>query len=346
MTGPGTDTRMHREAAEAPERVADFLAARSDHLAPVVTATQDYAPNFVVTCARGSSDHAATYTKYLIEKKLGLPVVSHAPSLSSVFERPLNYNGALFIAISQSGGSPDLIRSVEMARAGGALTVALVNTVPSPLTEVCEHVVPLMAGPETSVAATKSCIASLAAVASLVALLSGDDDLAAGLNALPSALSTAANLDWSAAADLLKHANNFYVVGRGLGLGIAQESALKFKETSGLHAEAFSAAEVKHGPMALVKPGFPMLMYAPSSAASKSFKEAAKQAVAAGGSVLSVGADINGAKAVLPTVDGLHPALAPIAMIQSFYPMVNALAVARGYDPDQPPQLRKVTETL
>ncbi|MBO6504943.1 MAG: SIS domain-containing protein [Kordiimonadaceae bacterium] len=346
MSDLASQTQMHKEALEAPERVAEFLAARRDNLMPVVQAIRDFGPRFVVTCARGSSDHSATYAKYLVEKKLGLPVVSHAPSMSSVFEQPLNFDGALFVAISQSGGSPDLIKSAEMAGAGGAMTIAFVNATGSKLAEVCDHVVPLMAGPETSIAATKSYIASLTAVASLVAELAEDLALKEALLHLPAHLKQAAGLDWSAAKQALIDASNFYVVARGLGLGIAQETALKFKETSGLHAEAFSAAEVRHGPMALVKHGFPILMYAPSNAASLSFLEAAEQAVEAGASVLSVGADIKGAKAVLPTVDDVHPALAPITMIQSFYPMVNALSIERGYDPDKPPQLRKVTETL
>lgn len=346
MSKSPTDSQMFNEATEAPHRVADFLAKRSQALDPIIGAVRDYAPKFVVTCARGSSDHAATYAKYLIEKTLGLPVVSHAPSMSSVFERSLRHEGALFLAISQSGGSPDLVKSAEMARAGGALTIALVNQQNSKLADACAHVLPLMAGPEISVAATKSYIASLVATASIVAGICGDDQIAEGLEKLPDALNVAAALDWSSAVETLQTAQNFYVVGRGLGFGVAQESALKFKETCGLHAEAFSAAEVKHGPMALVKPGFPLLMYAPSSAANKSFAEAAEQAVSAGAMVLSAGVDIKGAAAVLPTVKGVHPALMPITLIQSFYPMVNALAFARGYNPDKPPQLRKVTETI
>jgi glucosamine--fructose-6-phosphate aminotransferase (isomerizing) len=344
MKNPET-TQMYKEAGEAPVRVADHLADVFLLVQQIAEVIKSFDPDFVVTCARGSSDHAATYAKYLIEKKLGLPVVSHAPSMSSVFARPLKLKKALFIAISQSGASPDLVKSAEMARKQGALTLAFVNASDSPLEKACEYSIPLFAGAETSVAATKSYILSLVAVANLVATIADDQDLKTGLSGLSNDLKKAWELDWSPALATLEKATNFFVVGRGLGLAIAQETALKFKETSGLHAEAYSAAEVLHGPMALVNEGFPILLFSPSSEAKPSTNKLAEQAIARGASVMSVGATYEGATSLAAVAD-VHPVLAPICAIQSFYRFVNMVSVHRGYDPDTPPNLRKVTETL
>jgi glucosamine--fructose-6-phosphate aminotransferase (isomerizing) len=168
----------------------------------------------------------------------------------------------LYLVISQSGKSPDLLRNAQAAKAAGARVVALVNVEDSPLAELADTVLPLCAGPEKSVAATKSYLASLAAILHLGAVWHGDAALVATLADLPASLRRAWQADWQAVTDGLVEAHNLFVLGRGLGLAAAQEAALKFKETCGLHAEAYSSAEVKHGPMALVGPGFPVLAFA------------------------------------------------------------------------------------
>jgi glucosamine--fructose-6-phosphate aminotransferase (isomerizing) len=204
--------------------------------------------------------------------------------------------------------------------------------------------VPLHAGAEKSVAATKSYIASLAAVAQLVAHWSQDLALSASLAQLPAQLARAWRCDWSAGVAALTGAVNLYVVGRGFGLGIAQEAALKLKETCGLHAEAFSSAEVRHGPMALVGAGFPVLMFAQDGDTRAGIEALAAEFVARGARVLLAGGEAARAT-VLPTIRA--PAvLEPVLAIQSFYAMANALSLARGLDPDCPPHLRKVTETV
>src|SRR5699024_6861754 len=167
--------------------------------------------------------------------------------------------GALYLVISQSGKSPDLVRNAEAARAAGAHVVALVNVEDSPLAEVADTLIPLRAGPEHSVAATKSYLATLAAIVHLVARWSGHQPLVDALQEAPAAMRRAFDMDWSVLVGGLRDARNLFVLGRGFGFGAAQEMALKFKETCGLHAEAFSSAEVKHGPMALVGDGFPVL---------------------------------------------------------------------------------------
>lgn len=335
-------TRMFREAAEAPAAVAHQLAANREAAQALGAELRALNPRAVVTCARGSSDHAATYAKYLIETSTGVLTSSAAMSVSSVYATEPKLDGVLYLAISQSGRSPDLLAACEAAKRGGALVVALVNDESSPLADLADRTLSLHAGPELSVAATKSYIAALAAIAQLIAAWTQDAELAAELDYLPAALNKAWELDWSPAVARLKGAHNLYVLGRGVGFAVAQEAALKFKETCGLHAEAFSAAEVLHGPMALVTKGFPVLVFAQDDESQAGVLEMAKGLEARGADVLLAGGSgFN----VLPTL-AAHPSLEPIGRIQSFYRMANALSVARGHDPDRPPHLNKVTETV
>ncbi len=335
---------MYREAAEAPAAVRRQLSQNAALAADAGRRLRALKPHTVVTCARGSSDHAATYAKYLIETRLGLPTASAALSVSSVYAAESNFEGVLFLAISQSGRSPDLVKAVEAAKAGGATVVSLVNADGSPLEALADMHLPLRAGPETSVAATKSYIASLSALAQLVGAWAEDDVLSDALAGAPALLEQAWGLDWSPAVRALQPVNSLYVIGRGRGFGVAQEAALKLKETCGLHAEAFSAAEVRHGPMAIVGPGFPVLMMSQDDEAQESVAQLAVEFSARGAEVLLAGGEAAGA--VLLPVISAHPVLQPLLLIQSFYRMAATLAVARGFDPDRPPHLRKVTETL
>ncbi|OWK29873.1 copper homeostasis protein CutC [Sphingomonas mucosissima] len=334
-------TLMHAEAAEAPDVVARLIDRNSSAMERIATRLRDRPPPFIITCARGSSDHAATYGKYLFETMTGIPVASGALSVASIFGAPLRAEGALCLAISQSGRSPDLLASVAAYKAGGAFVVALVNDEASPLAEAVHEVLPLCAGPERSVAATKSFIAALATQAALAAAWARDDRLLPQIAALPAAMSRAFALDWQAAHLPLLGARNMFVLGRGHGLGIAQEAALKFKETCGLHAEAFSAAEVRHGPMAIVGRGFPILAFATSDASGDDVRSTVAQFGARGARIMLADGRGGGNLPAIATA----PTLEPILMIQSFYRMVNQLAVARGIDPDAPPHLKKVTET-
>jgi glucosamine--fructose-6-phosphate aminotransferase (isomerizing) len=335
---------MFLEAAESADVVARQLVHNAALLARVGATLRERPPRAVVTCARGSSDHAATYARYLVEAHTQALSSSAAPSLSSIYDAGTDMREVLFIAISQSGRSPDLLAATQSARAGGAMTLALCNSPESPLMHSGDEALPLHAGPETSVAATKSYIASLAAVAQLVAHWSQDLALSAALAQLPAQLARAWRCDWSAGVEALAGAVNLYVVGRGFGLGIAQEAALKLKETCALHAEAFSSAEIKHGPMALVGDGFPVLMFAQDDDTRAGIEALATEFAARGAPVLLAGGRAPRAT-VLPTIEA--PAvIGPILSIQSFYAMANALSLARGLDPDRPPHLNKVTETV
>ena len=335
---------MFREAAEGPAIVRHQLHANRDLVASIGDLVRQRAPRAVVTCARGSSDHAATFAKYLVETRTGLLASSAAPSVSSIYASKHDLDRVLFIAISQSGASPDLLATVAAARDAGALVLALVNAEQSPLARAAHHSIPLRAGAETSVAATKSYIASLSAIVHLIASWTRDHPLMEALAAAPSQLASAWQLDWSIVVDRLRAAHNLYVIGRGLGLGIAQEAALKFKETCGLHAEAFSAAELRHGPMALVNKGFPVLALTQHDETRESVETVAAELSRMGADVLLAGSEVEGTRS-LPT-QRADPAIEPMLMIQSFYRAAEALAVARGRDPDRPPHLSKVTETL
>ncbi|HWF64348.1 MAG TPA: SIS domain-containing protein [Rhizomicrobium sp.] len=335
---------MAKEAKEAPERVQAQLDEDTQRLLRVAAILREFRPKAVVTCARGSSDHAATYARYLIETRLGLLTASASPSVSSVYGVRQELDRCLFLVLSQSGRSPDLLAAAGAAKDAGALVVALVNHDDSPLAQAADHVIPLRAGPETSVAATKSYICALTASLHLVAHWSENQALLRKLRALPAQLGQAWLLDWQSMVELLTPASNLFVLGRGLGLAVAQEAALKLKETCGLHAEAFSGAEVRHGPMALLKQNLPALMFVQNDETREGMEALARDLSQSGARVLVAGGDAPG-MTHLPTL-ATDAAVAPILFIQSFYRWVAELALARGFDPDRPPHLKKVTETF
>jgi glucosamine--fructose-6-phosphate aminotransferase (isomerizing) len=336
---------METEAEEAALVAERQLREHPPLLAEIGGRLRQLDPQLVMTCARGSSDHAATYAKHLIEIETATPTASHSPSVSSIFGvKWRSLDRTLFLAISQSGQSPDLVLSAKAAREAGALVLSIVNAPSSPLEAESWATLPILAGAEHSVAATKSYIGSLVALASLVAEWTGSRPLQEAVASAPQALARAWDLDWSAAVKALLKVRDMYVIGRGSTLGIAQETALKFKETCGIHAEAVSAAEVQHGPMAIIGAGFPVLVLVPNDASRASVEAIAADLAGRGAHVLAAGSDVEGA-INLPGVPGLHPAIAPVACMMSVYRMIAALSVARGLDPDSPPYLRKVTET-
>ena len=342
--GKPEHTKMFNEAHEASALVERQLLANEPLVRDLVERLRKHPPRFIVTCARGSSDHAATFAKYVFETQVGLFTASASPSVISVYAAKQKLDGALYIAISQSGKSPDLVEHARYAKEAGAHVVALVNVEDSPLARLAHDVVPLRAGPELSVAATKSYICALSAILHIAATWCGDAKLRDALNAVPHELKLGWGMDWSSLVEGLVETRNMFVIGRGFGFGAALEAALKFKETCSLHAEAFSAAEVRHGPMAIVGRDFPVLVFAQRDdtwdgtlALAKEFRErGARVWVAAPGDN----------KYGLRVPDSLHPACTPLLTVQSFYRAANALSLRRGFDPDVPPHLRKVTETV
>lgn len=337
-------SRMLHEAREAPQAVARQLAQDRERWRAFGERLRQQPPASLLTIARGSSDHAAHYAAYLVMARLGRLVASMPMSLVTLYQSRIRCQGLASLAFSQSGQSPDLIGPTQYFRRCGALTCAFVNDAGSPLAQAAQWLFPLHAGEERSVAATKSFIAQLVAGARLVASWQDDAALAAALEGLPPALQRAVDTDWSEAVETLREADRLFVVGRGLGLPVAMEAALKFKETCGIQAEAFSGAEIQHGPMRLVEAGYPLLVFAPRGPEHAGLLEVA-QAMRARGARVLLAAPAGTPQAQLVLQESPVPELDAVCAIQSFYPMVEALARARGNDPDSPPHLKKVTRT-
>jgi glucosamine--fructose-6-phosphate aminotransferase (isomerizing) len=331
---------MRQEALESPAAVARFLAANAKTLQDLEERLKRRTPAFAVTSARGSSDNAAGFFKYLLEIAEGTPVASLGASVVSVYGARLKLGGALCLTISQSGKSPDIVALQDEAKRAGALTVALVNVADSPVGRAADICLPLCAGPERSVAATKSFIASLAGAAAIVAAWSRNDALKQAVQQLPAQLEKACVVQWPDFVPRLRDAKSLYVLGRGPTLPIAAEAALKLKETCALHAEAYSAAEVMHGPLELVSPGFPALAFSPDDAARAATATTLDRLRKEGAVVMEIGSPAH------PSVAAGHALLQALPMIQTAYLHIEQLAQARGRNPDTPQHLKKVTETV
>jgi len=338
-------TNMFLEAGQAAEVVARQLLESRQAVEEAARMVRKKNPRFALFCARGSSDHATTYAQYQIERYLGISASSFTPSTSSVYDAPLDLGEAVFFVVSQSGRSPDIIAAAESAKKAGALVISIVNMPESPLVDISDGVVPICAGKECSVAATKTFIGTLAVLASLIAQWSGDADLKNAIDTLPEYLAAAWKLDWSEATEILVASQSLFTLGRGPGLAVAQEAALKFKETSGLHAEAFSVAEVSHGPMAISGAGFPILAFIQHDESREQFEMAINDFILRRAQVIVAGGQFPGA-INLPRIENVHSAIEPILYIQSFYRLANRVAILRGSDPDRPPFLNKITETI
>ncbi len=342
MSVPGA--RTAQEIREAPEALKWQREALAQPVAELAGRLRRRPPQVCVTCARGSSAHAATFGKHLVERYLGIPVAAAAPNIASVYGGSLRLKDQLFLAISQSGSSADLIDMTASAKASGAVTVCIVNATECPLSAECDVVLPMSAGPELSVAATKTFIATLSALLRLTAAWTGDAKLAAAVERLPESLAAASALDWSSALDALAGAASLVTIGRGPTLAIAREAALKLKETCNLHAEAFSGAEFLHGPVALVSPEYPILMFSPTDAAAKGMRQLSANLREKGTALYTTDPD-EAKSGRLPALPPDHPDTDAVCLIQSFYMMVVRLAQRLGTDVDRPRHLRKVTST-
>jgi len=335
---------MNAEIKEAPEIVRRQEKNIAEPLNELVKRLKCKPPLLVVTCARGSSAHAAVFAKHSIERNLGFAVADAAPSIATVYHRTLQLKDQLFVAISQSGRSDDLIEQTKSAKTAGALAVGLVNDVASPLAAACDIVLPIGAGAEVSVAATKTFVATLAAILRLTAAWSDNLALTRALENLPERLELASSLDWSASFDAFAAATSMMTIGRGPTLAIAGEAALKLKETCLLHAEAFSGSEFLHGPVALVSKNYPILMFMPADAAAHALRELEADLRRKGAAVFAT-APGKGAEGHLPALANDHPETDAICLIQSFYGMAVRLAKLRGSDAAKPRHLKKVTRT-
>jgi glucosamine--fructose-6-phosphate aminotransferase (isomerizing) len=337
-----TDSKieMAAELRQAPEAVQRQEAGLSQPIRELMARLRRTPPDLVVTCARGSSAHAATFGKHLIERHIGIPVAAAAPNVATVYRRRMRLEHQLLLTISQSGRSDDLTEFTEMAKAAGAVTVAVVNATDSPLAAASDIVLPMAAGPEVSVAATKSFVTALAVLLRLTAAWIEDDFLRAAIERLPDRLRAATVLDWGEALAAASAATSLIAIGRGPTLAIAREAALKLKETCGLHAEAFSGAEFRHGPVTLVSQLYPVLLFMPTDEAASGLRELAADLRRKGAALFSTGHN-----EALATLAHDHPEADAVCLIQSFYALAIRIAAERGTDVDRPRHLQKVTRT-
>lgn len=337
-------TLMRAEINEIPAAVDRLLSqgeAANRRIAAEFVARN---PAFAVTVARGSSDHACTYLKYVAELLLGLPVASVGPSVASIYDAPLKVAGSVSISVSQSGKSPDIVELTRNARRGGAFAVAITNDATSPLAETASDTLEIHAGPELSVAATKTFVTSAVAGLRLLATVKQDQELLAAIATLPEALEKACRTDWSPAMAAID-GDSLFTLGRGPSWAMSNEAALKFKETCQIHAESYSSAEVLHGPVSIVDSGFPVLAFAAADAAEDAVVDVAESISQKGANVFVTSDKVRNATQLEHVRTG-HWLTDPISLIVSFYGLVEKVAAARGINPDMPRHLKKVTETV
>jgi glucosamine--fructose-6-phosphate aminotransferase (isomerizing) len=328
MSDPGA--LMRSEIAEAPGAFARALAQNVSNEAK--TALQPV--HAFYTIARGSSDAAANILAYEFMRELGKPVTSLPPSIFSL-GKGVDLTGTAALVISQSGASEDLVRSASGARASGAAVIALINKPGSPVEAAANLTLPLLAGPELAVPATKSVIAAIAAGMALLSALSPTY----AARAKSCALTTTPHPDQKSLVSAFLRAQHVYVIGRDTGFGAAQELALKLKETCALHAEAYSSSEVLHGPLQLVtKPLLVVILDTEQPGVQDSLDTAETRFRAAGGAVVRLRPSDVGAH-------DLTPAAAAAALLCLAYPLVLDTALALGLNPDAPATLSKVTQT-
>jgi glutamine---fructose-6-phosphate transaminase (isomerizing) len=314
----------------------------------VAEAVRRHAPRMVLLAARGTSDHAALYGKYLVEVTHQLPAGLVSPSTMTAYGAKPDLRGVLMFAISQSGGSPDLIASLEVARAQGALTVAVTNNPDSELAGVAELHVDVRAGREVAVAATKSYTAQLLALYLLLDRVRGGDGSAA--SALPDLGDEvlAKEAEIASLAQRYRFASRLVSTARGYSYPTAREAALKLMETSYLSAQAFSGADLMHGPLAMLDAQVPVLAAVADGPGGHAMRTVLHRLAESPVDVFTVGT----AAAVAESTSGvvlpgqLPEELAPMLEILPFQQLAMHLAVARGENPDTPRGLHKVTETL
>ena len=313
-------------------------------------AIRRFGPEWVLIAGRGSSDNAARYAQYLFGAHNGLGVALAVPSLFTLYDAPPRLSRALTIGVSQSGQSPDIVSVLREARAQGGLTLALSNDLQSPLAQAAQHTLPLLAGSELAVAATKTYTAQLAAFAMLSAALEGNPERWTALARVPGWLEAviAQNADLSQVVSAFRDARQLVVLGRGFNYSTAFEIALKLKETSYVPAEPYSVADLLHGPIAMIDHGFPVIVVAPSGRALVDVPDLLARLEARGACVLA----ISDSREVLSRVplqlslpEGVPEWLSPLVSIVPGQLFAGALAQSSGQNPDRPRGLSKVTLT-
>ncbi len=341
---------FHSEILEQPAVISRLLHQGRESVETAADRIRDFAPEWVLIAARGTSDNAARYAQYLFGAHNRLGVGLAVPSLYTIYDAPPTASRALVIGISQSGQSPDVIAVIEESRRQGAVTLAITNDPASPLALAAECRVPVRAGEERAVAASKTYTSQLAALAMISAALEGEEARWDDLGQIPSAVETALSMcaDLDQLVSRFWDARQFIVVGRGFNYCTAFETALKIEETSQIIAEPYSAADLLHGPVAVIDSGFPVILVAPSGRAATDVPALFDLLEARGAEVVA----ISDRKDVLERAHGALPC--PAAVPEWLSPIVAAipgqlfalgLARAKGLDPDHPRGLSKVTRT-
>lgn len=338
---------MASEIAEQPEVFERLLSAGREALSPIAAQIREAAPRFVLFVARGTSDNAALYGKYLFETQLGFPVGLASPSTLTIYDSAPHFQDVLVIAVSQSGGSPDLTEYVRRAREAGALTLSITNAPDSAVANAGELRLDVMAGPERAVAATKSYTAQLLSLYLLAEALAGGDPGDAA--ALPSRARRvlARDDEVASAAEQYRFAEQIVITSRGYNYATALETALKLMETSYLVAHAFSAADLLHGPMAMIDRGFPVVMAVPDGKGGQALLPVIDALEQIGADTLIVGSQSAAHRGTVSlSFPDLGPeVLSPLLLILPMQQLAFHLAVLRGVDPDTPRGLSKVTQT-
>jgi glutamine---fructose-6-phosphate transaminase (isomerizing) len=344
-------THMADEIRQTPEVLARFLAEGTQAIRAAAKAMSRARPSWVAITARGTSDHAAVYARYLIEAVLGIPVILVAPSINTVYERRSSWSNGMLISISQSGQSPDLLAVLEAAKHGGRPTIAITNNPQSPLAKGSDFVVDCRAGEEKAVAATKTYVSSLAAIAALVEGLQPTDALDTA--ALPEIAQHTIEVSdrWvaeSGVVDAFIRSVGSLTIARGYNYATALEVALKLIETSRRFVIGYSAADIEHGPMVLARDNIPVLFFESPGPMGFRTRPLRQRLMASGGNVWTVtaadGVPAESKTLVLP-ID-VSDELSPIPMVLPGQLLAESAAKSLGYDPDFPRGLTKVTQTL
>jgi len=338
------------EIHEQPEVLARLLDEQSEVAAQVAAAIRARDVRYAVFAARGTSDNAARYAQYLFGAVVGLPVALATPSLFSIYHAPPRLRDALVLGVSQSGQSPDIVAVVEEGRRQGALTVGVTNAPDSSLAQAAEHVLTLGAGEEHAVAATKTYTAQLAALALLAVQLAGDGERLDGLRTVPAAVERTLALEEpiALAAQRYAYATECVVLGRGYNYATAFEIALKLKELTYVVTEPYSSADFRHGPVAIVERGFPAVVVAPQGAVYPDMLALTRELAAREAELIVIsGQDepLRLARTPLRLPVTLPEWLSPFTCIVPGQLLALHLTLAKGYDPDHPRGLKKVTET-
>jgi glucosamine--fructose-6-phosphate aminotransferase (isomerizing) len=347
-----SETHLYREIHEQPESLRRLLDSQQETITALAETIRRRKIRNVVIAARGTSDNAGRYAQYLLGAMNGLPVGLATPSLFTIYQRPPRFDECtLVVGISQSGASPDIVAVLKAARAQSALTAVLTNTPASELAEQGDIVVDLCAGEELAVAATKTYAAELAAIALLSALHSGDEEMLAALHELPAAMADtlARNKDIAAIAPRYRYMSHCVVIGRGYNYATAFEIALKLKELTYTIVEPYSSADFLHGPLALVEPGFPVLVVAPSGVMAPELVAFCQTVKGRQAELIAVSDEAPILELARIPLTLPHPVpewLSPLTAVVPGQLLAMYLAHARDYNVDAPRAIRKVTETI